>query len=267
MTDDNRPRSEEPSRMSRFLLDRYHIGELSEDEARAVEEALPWDPGARQHLADLEAARADVPPLDLERLRPASVVRTPPAIPQPANRPRWHLFLPLIVAALVLLALVPTLVTPSDPGTIPSEYVGVRGDRTLLVYQLIGGALRDYDGRPLQAGDSIGLGVHPDGATGVVVISVDGDGQATVLYPENGMDPEPLVGDGRTLSLPGTLILDDAPGPEALIAVFDRDVPDALSEAADRYDARGIDGLTDWADDDPNVDVAIVERQNSEPPL
>ncbi len=267
MSDNDRPKSTEESRMSRFLLDRYYIGELSEEEAKAVEDALPWDPGARQHLADLEAARALVPPLDLERVRPTTVVHEAPVIPEPANRAKWHVFLPLIVAALVLLAMVPTLVAPDSPETIPEDYVGIRGDRSLLVYQLIGDSLRDYDGRPLAAGDSIGLGVHPDGATGVVVVSVDGDGQATVLYPENGMDPEPLVGDGRTVSLPGTLILDDAPGPETLVAVFDRTVPEVLSEAADRYEARGIDGLTDWADENADVDVAIVERQSSAFPL
>ncbi|MFT6144866.1 MAG: hypothetical protein ACJAZO_002014 [Myxococcota bacterium] len=246
--------------MSRFLLDRYHIGELSDEQARAVEAALRSDPAARQHLAELDAAKSQVPVLDLERLRPKTVVRETPTIPEPANRPKWHLFLPLILAALILLAMVPALVAPTDPGTVANDYVGVRGDRSLLVYQLIGDSLRDYDGRPLAAGESIGLGVHPDGAMGVVVVSVDGEGQASVLYPESGMDPEPLVGDGRTVSLPGTLILDDAPGPETLIAVFDRDVDEVLSEAADRYDARGIDGLTDWADDDTNVDVAIVER-------
>ena len=249
------------SRPSRLMLARLHTGELDADDAAAVEQAIASDPTLQLAMQDLDDARASTPPLDLVAIR--SRVSTPPeprapVVPEPANRPRWHLFLPLIVAALVLFALVPTL-APTDPATAP--YVGVRGDPTLFVHHLIGGALRDYDGRPLGQGESIGLSVHGGAATGVVVVSIDGNGTAKLMYPDAGIEPEPLEGDGRTVALPGTLILDDSPGPEVFLAIFDKNVREAFALAADQYDRGGVDALLRWAADDPMVDAVSVERR------
>lgn len=267
------PNPNDGSRPSRLLLARYHTGELEPDEAAALEAQLPAHPEARAYLAELDAARLAVPKLDLAALKRSVTPEeapAPPPIPVPANRPRWAVLGALAAVAVAALVALPLLQAPSgDPtlpvGPTPAPSVLVRGERALMVHHLQGDALRAYDGSPLAQGETIGLSVRPGGASGVVVISIDGDGQASVLYPAEGNEPEPLGGDGRSTPLPGTLILDDAPGPETLLAVFDRDVDDVLLEAADRYDEDGIEGLLDWAQADPDVDASVLQRAESEP--
>lgn len=256
------PTANDGARPSRFLLDRYATGELSEAERLDLEARL--DDAARAYLAELDAARAALPPLDLEALRSraARPLVAAPEIPEPANR-SLRLWFPLLVAALIVVALAPralrTTTIPEDPVTEPT--IRVRGEGALLLFHLEGERLVAYDGRALGAGDAIGFQVRPGGYEGVVLLSLDAEGEASLLYPEVGAAPEPIDGDGRTVPLPGTIVLDDAPGPELFVAIFDQRVPEALAEAADRYGAGGAEAVREWAAEAAHVDVIAVERR------
>jgi hypothetical protein len=247
------------SRPSRFTLGRYAAGELVGDEKAAVEAALA-DPAVRAELDAIEATRAVTPAFDFAAIRgrfeevpPAAVVEVTPA-PAPANRVRW--LAPLVALAAAALIAVRLWPTPDD-----GDGLRVRGDGTVLAYELDGDVLIPYAGRPLAAGDVVGFKVRPGDFRGVVLVSVDGDGLASVLYPAEGNSPERIPGDGHTVELPGTITLDDAPGPEVIVAVFDRTVQDALEDAADRYEAGGRDALVAWGRDAHDVDTVVLERE------
>jgi len=251
---------------SRLELDRYHTGELEAAEAEALEAQL----GEREqaHLAEVESARQQVRPFDAAALRArarGSAAQPAPSTPAPANRP-WMWVAPLLLAAAVLLAvLVPRggagtgTTAPSDPDVPDIRFRG--GDVQLFVAD--GGHLVPWDGEALFEGDVIGFRVDATNHDHVVVVSVDGEGHASVLWPEGDALYEPLRGDGQ-VPLPGTLTLDDAPGPETFVAVYDTPAPDALARARHVHRQEGAQGLLRWADAEALVDAVQVERDADE---
>ncbi len=249
---------------SRLELDRYHTGELSPDEREALEARI----GEREqaHLDAVEEARSQVRPFDAAALRaragaPTSVVEEPPALPSPANRPAWMWAAPLLLAAAaVLLFLVPRpqgsgSVAPSDPAAPDIRFRG--GEVQLFVADR--GRLVAWAGEPLGDGDVVGFRVNATDHDHVVLLSVDGEGHTTVLWPEGDALFEPLRGSGQ-VPLPGTLTLDDAPGPETFLAVYDTPAPDALARARVVHEREGHDGLLRWAEAESLVDAVQVDR-------
>ena len=97
--------------------------------------------------------------------------------------------------------------------------LGIKGDATWQVF-----ANRDnktfavHDGAELAAGDRIRFIVTPNRARYIIVASVDGSGAATIYYPYNGIQSAPA--EGPRSELPGSIVLDAAPGPERLYALF-----------------------------------------------
>jgi hypothetical protein len=104
------------------------------------------------------------------------------------------------------------------PDTAPE--LAIKGGPSLQVY-----ALRDRrvfrisDGDVLAAGDEIRFAVNPAGAGYVLIASVDGRGHATIYVPYDGKSSVAVDPRGRT-ELPGSIVLDDATGPERVFAVF-----------------------------------------------
>lgn len=229
-------------RPSRLRIDRHLTGEVRDPE---VEGWLESEAG-RAVQAELEAARRAIGPLDLADLRRR-------AGPAPANNTRHYALAGLLLAAIALFAVVPRLQqAPVDP-----HYVGVRGVEMGL-FHLQGGMLRPYDGQPLGAGSVVGFKVDPGHHQGVVLLSVDGAGQTSVFYPEQGEAPLPLAGPSP---LPGSLTLDDAPGPEIFVALFDVDVPTAEEVVDTAWKARGTDGLLELARQRGDVEAVAVSKR------
>jgi hypothetical protein len=75
------------------------------------------------------------------------------------------------------------------------------------------------EGTLLRAGDGIRFVLEPSGFPYVMIGSIDGAGQATVYYPYGGRESVRLGG-GATIEVPGSIELDDAPGPERIFALF-----------------------------------------------
>ncbi len=247
----------EGNRPSRLSLDRYATDELSGADRQVVADFLVEHAAAQAHLEAIEIARTEIAAFDASalRARAATLIDEVPANPAPANRPAAHWLAPvLLLAALVLVALVPML----QPE--PSAYTTIRSSEHLKVYQLEENQLHPYEGNALGNGDILGFKVATAGHRTVVLLSVDGNGAVSVFYPENGVDPLPLNGNG-IMALPGSVILDSAPGPEIFFAVFDTPVADARDEAARAWQAGGMEGLSDWIDNDADVAGVAVERE------
>lgn len=232
-------------RPSHLELDRYTTGELGPDDARKLEARL--DAEARRYLEVLAETKRSLPPLDLAAVRArARAIDAPPA----ANNTRFYwVVAPILLAAAALMLVVG--LRPTDPG------VRYRTGDGFALFQRSGDELVAYAaGTPLGQDDVLGFKVVATGHQGVVVLSVDGTGAVTVFYPESGDRPEPIAGDGF-VPLPGTVILDGAPGPEVFVAVFDRSVSEARSEVERTFQAGGHPGLEEWAA--AAADVAAVE--------
>ncbi|MCA9491454.1 MAG: hypothetical protein KC621_16090 [Myxococcales bacterium] len=237
----------EGQRPSRLLLGRYASGELSPHEAAELEARL--DDRARAVLAEIEAAKAQVPPLDLAALRRRADEQAP------ANNVRWYGLATLALAAVVLVM----FLAFGRPDAGPD--VRFRTGDTLQVHRLDGQHLVPYQqGLAVGSGDVLGFKVVATGHTSVVVMSVDGNGRVQVYWPEEGEVAEPIEADGL-LALPGSLTLDDAPGPELFVAVFDTDVPEARTALEHAFQSGGPAGVLDWARAAAGVDAVEVTRR------
>jgi hypothetical protein len=235
------PPDNDGGRPSRLQLDRYLAGELEGPDRDRVAAYVEHDPRGRAHAAEIAQAREATPPLDLDALRArAARPDEPTALPRPANTPfprNW-----LAAIALAAAALLAVLAWPRDP------VVQFKGDVELSTWELRDGSLVPYEGGAKGRGDTLGFRVRPAAHRSAVVLSVDGAGAVTVFWPETGDAPLPLVpaADG-VATLPGSVVLDGAPGPEVFVAVFDVSVTEARTGAEDAWRTGGAAGVRAWA--------------------
>jgi hypothetical protein len=237
-------------------------GILEPDEDKSTQ------PFAEERVAT--PARDSMPILDESSITPpapeprvavdnrASAMASAPDEAPPANNNRaWLAILPILALAAVLaLVAVPMILAPADPALPGLNHI--RGATSLSVFRLEGGALAPYTGEALGAGDVVGFQVLGGGARSVVVLSVDGTGAITAFDEK----PEALDGTAESaVSLPGSVTLDGAPGPEVFVAVFDADVPAAKAAVAKAWADGGAKGVVAWAKDDHAADAVVVERK------
>jgi hypothetical protein len=212
--------SETATHPSALAIARVLLGKATPEEARAAEE----------HAACCERCGAE-----LRQARAASgrfhgqvFARTLPEVERRlAHAPRRRLWLATLAmaTAAALVLVVPKLRPQADEpaygtkGGVVLQIFGRRGDRALTV----------QDGARLRAGDQLRFAVQTGGARFVLIGSADGRGQATVYYPS-----APLGQDGGVVELlPESIVLDDAPGPERIFAVFsDRPLDAAMVKQA-----------------------------------
>jgi hypothetical protein len=257
------PQPNEGDRPSRLQLARYHTGELEGAERTELETWLADHPEGQAFLDTLEAARAEVTPLDAKALRrrAAQLPDEVPETPQPANRPLpWRLLIPLLAAALALLLVLPVVLSPDQVVVDDPDVIRIKGDEALVVYQLKSSGLVPYDGKALGSGDVLGFRVNPAGHGEVVLMSVDGAGTVTVFYPVEGETVQELPAEATDVPLPLTVTLDGAPGPEVFVAVFDTTPSQARDEAERTWQAGGAEAVMAWAQRNP-ADAVVVERR------
>jgi hypothetical protein len=217
------------NRLSDLMLERYHLGELTEAQRRAVEDQLKADPEARARLAALGESDAEI----LAAHPPPVVV---PAIRRRAERqvrqeaPTWTrgLFVGAPVLAAAAAALV-FAVTPTSPD-VPDP-LGIGPDVTrpkgllpsLHVYRRAGDeAERLSDGAVAQAHDVLQLSYVAVGRPHGVILSVDGRGAITLHHPEGARGDTSLLPAGEA-ALPHSYELDDAPAFERFFFVTSRE--------------------------------------------
>jgi hypothetical protein len=186
--------------IARILADEISAGELEATNAHAeqcsrckseLDEALRARQQFRQHVFPRTLAA-----VESRRMR---------------KRP-WRRIAPLFFAipALAALSLVVVNHSTSDAEEPPQQSkgagalkaIGKRGEHVFPV----------EDGARLRAGDRLRFEVQPGGARFIAIGSVDASGRATIYYPSARIDaPGPL---------PDSILLDDAPGPERIFAIF-----------------------------------------------
>lgn len=187
--------------VSSFALDLLHLDALSSIERSRVE----------AHLAQCERCRRDAEAARASREHCVQHV-VPRGFARPARRRQW---LPWLAGAPVLAAAVVLLVLELRPPEI-----AMKGSPTLSTYVRREGQVSLlHDGATVRAGDEIRFVAVSETLPYLLVCSVDGAGKASVYYPFDGSESGAIELRNR-VELPGSVILDDAPGPERVFALF-----------------------------------------------
>lgn len=141
--------------------------------------------------------------------------------------PWWRAFGPaVIVPALAVAVLLIWLVQgPDAPTNEPA--LQIKGERTFQMFANHGGKIVPVrDATRLGPADQIRFIVGSRDLRFLLVASVDGAGKATVYYPFGGERSGPVSKEPS--ELPGSIVLDAAPGPERVFALFSREPLDAV---------------------------------------
>lgn len=201
-----------PALLVRLAMDRPGGGEREAAEAHAA-----TCPRCRAELEGVASARARFQARVFPRTREAVVARA-------ASLPsRWRLAWPLGLVAAVGAAAVLLVVAPA-----PDPELRAKG-ASLAAFALRDGKVFEVAERgQLRPGDRLRFVARGGGAAFVLVASVDGRRSVSVYYPSTALPPG-----AQATELPDSILLDDAPGPERIFAVFsDRPVPQAEVVAA-----------------------------------
>lgn len=213
MSDSSRPH------LSSFTLDTLVLGALPADESALARAHIA---ACRECGAEMEARTAAG-----EHFRQHLLSRRLLASRDLARRRFWPRFAPVIpaaaAAALVLLAILPrdqpapaTGVTTAEPADLAVKGATI----TFRMYASRGGeVIAVRDGITLAASDRIRFAVSSATHRYVLIASVDGSGAATIYHPYGGARSESIQ-TGRSIELPGSIVLDHAPGPERVYALF-----------------------------------------------
>jgi hypothetical protein len=173
------------------------------------------------HLAACASCRARAETLRESRDHFTARVlpRTLPALRARTRAPGWWrrtwLVAPALAAAaaLVLMLRVGDRPPPDDDlrakGGPSLQIVARRGDQTFRV----------VDGATLAAGDAVRFVVAAPRDGHLMIASIDGRGVASLYHPAGGDRSAPLPA-GARVELPGSIVLDDAPGPERFVALW-----------------------------------------------
>lgn len=190
------------------MLEALSAGEAAPDATRLHVEGCPHCTGQLAALTSGREAfvRARPPELFLRQLE-----RRTASAPRPGPRWLWPL-LGACVPLLALLVLVPRLLEENG--------VRTKGGDFRVVVSRAGGAPEllgpDAQVRP---GDALRFAYEAPEAGHLLVLELDGRGAASVFYPYGSSTSAPQAAGVRDF-LPGSVVLDDAPGPELLLAVF-----------------------------------------------
>lgn len=199
--------------LSSMKLDAFAIGSLAPGELSLARAHLDGCARCRGELEAIEASHAkfsrDVFPRTVPRVRARMEAR--PWF----QLPRW-LYVAVPAGAVAMLA----VFFVRQPPPAEHAYLGVKGGAAMQVFARTNNQVRAVkDGATLAPGDELRFVVAPAGKRFLLVASVDAAGNANVYYPFDGaasmaLPPEPRV------ELPDSIVLDEAPGPERVFALF-----------------------------------------------
>jgi len=143
-------------------------------------------------------------------------------------RRRWAAWLVLPVAAALLLLVTGRGRDGAFPVAGGGSALGVKGAALFEVFARRNGPAADIDGQAvvrvhdgmrLAPGDALRFVLFPSGMPYVLIASVDGAGQVNIYYPFHGEGSALTSGQGA-ISVPGSIVLDAAPGPERLFVIY-----------------------------------------------
>ncbi|HEY4175592.1 MAG TPA: zf-HC2 domain-containing protein [Kofleriaceae bacterium] len=197
-----------------------HPSSLAIDTLAANRMSAPEASAVRAHIDTCERCRADFAEANaaVSTFTREVFPRTRDRLTVPA-RPWWRSLLPVLAPVLAAAMVLVWFVRRPESVPTHEDVIRTKGGLTFRVF-----ARRDHtvhlvqDGEALAAGDQIRFVAGGTSKRYILVVSIDGRGTASVYYPYGGSGSA-LLGDG-TSELPGSIVLDTAPGAERLFAVF-----------------------------------------------
>ena len=216
------------TRISNLMLERYKLGELSQEEKALVDKTIESDPELQARFSDLKRS-------DFEFLNryPVSTVLNK------NNEKTQKRKTFTIISGICAAALFVGISFPLIWNQINSE--DVAGDRPkgmaplfqssktdLSVYLKTGQESLAYEGLPLHEGNTIQLAYTVPGVRYGVIFSVDGRSQVTLHYPYSINGNTQLVS-GKQTALEEAYMLDDAPNYEVFFFVVSKTPLDTRS--------------------------------------
>lgn len=182
----------------------------------------PGRPGAAAHLGECSPCRGYVELLRAEReaflrQRPQEMFLRQVATktPQPGRRRRWVPALAFGLPALALAVGISVALVGTPPG------IRGKGGALTVVVQRPGesGARPVAQDARLDRGDALRFSFAAPRDGYLMILDLDGSGKATVFHPYGGARSSRIRA-GAADFLPNSVILDAAPGPEWIVAVF-----------------------------------------------
>lgn len=257
-------------RPSRLELGSLHSGELGPEDSAAVAESAAAHPSCQDHLLELEAARAEVPPFNAQNLRKAALRLMEQDSREQAQKkapveiePWWRRLLRPRVALLATLAAAASLlIFWSIPSIDTGEHtIRTRGKPDVDFMVLRDEAVSPGDESALyRAGDRIQISYRSEGESSLVLLSMDGRGHLSLYYPTQGNEPLGII-PGERHMLPDSIELDDAPEFELFLAFFGaNEVSTPRADTERVFENDGLEGLLRLAQDSPDIDAILIRK-------
>ena len=192
-----------------WVLERYHLGELTGPRKTALEAALKNDPALQARLDALEASDAEILRRYPSRVIEAHVQTHAVASARPGRRWVW-LAAPALMAAVALVAL--SVSTSTSVAPDPDGEVRLKGGEAFLrVFHDEGRDASELStGAYVAPGDTVQIAYVGGEQTFGAILSVDGRGSVSQHWPTSGNQAAALE-DAPSVLLPTALKLDDAP--------------------------------------------------------
>jgi hypothetical protein len=223
-----------PDRVPDWLLERYALGELAEEQANAVRARLEAESEGLSRLEALHASNEEIlathpaeeviPQIE----RRAHLLKTREAWAARRRQRTWALGLmvPVLAGALAIAVL--------QFGQGPPEVEDVRAKgatQITLHLHTPDGSVRLEDGTAASASDVVQIAYVAADARHGVIVSIDGRGAVTLHWPEEPSGTTALSLEGE-VALPHAYALDDAPDYERFFLVTSPDPVDPAEVVA-----------------------------------
>jgi hypothetical protein len=217
---------------SRFTLALRRAGDLGPAEAEAIDAHLAGCAPCRAAVAEIEAARADYAGRTAAAYGDLleAISREPVPIRAARSRRRAAVGAAVSLAGLAAAAAVALAIFEpwgrgqrGDAIDAPAVYAGLKGGVAFRVVARRGArqfAVREDDA--LRAGDALRFVVTSPAAGYLAVMCVESSGRVSAFYPAEGEAWPLRVGAPGRAELPGSIILDEAPGDEVYAVLFSR---------------------------------------------
>ena len=256
--------------VSDYYLERYALGDLSEEEIREIERLAKEDSGVRSALQDIESSNSEILSLyspkvvksDWQARWERLNRRIPADAPlSPVYSRRKILILSSAFAAMLLLIIVywpngkPTPRPPGDESlqdfSLVKGVTSIDMTRTqLLIFRKINDEEVEMlsNGQSASEGDLLQLAYVAVEESFGMILSIDGRGAVTLHFPGNEGESTSLE-PNRKFLLPNAIELDDAPDFErfffltSLSPIDPRDVLEAAEALAKDPDRIGSESL------------------------
>ena len=244
--------------LSSFDLDMLEMGALEEVKKKDAEDHLAVCAACRREHESLRKLRADF----TSNVLPRTVVQVRERAHAPSSPTitRAQVWVPLLASAAAL-ALWTAGKFPTHAGSAGDDSVVAKGRTDLQLVARHDGRIVPVDktAHNLSPGDEIRFVVTSADprVSYLIVASIDGAGHTNVYHPFGGAVSARIEHPGKW-EVPGSIVLDESPGPERIFAFFSKDplAATTVTQALSAVGQRGWDAIRSTE----HVDVAGSEQ-------